>query len=80
MGGWEKFQKKKKKRNPVQCREKKKLQIKTEIRAEKGQTKNSTWGGTGIEKRILSVHHPSTLGAASLWPYQPPYTANNLLW
>jgi hypothetical protein len=21
----------------------------------------STWGGTGIEKRILSMHHPSTL-------------------
>jgi hypothetical protein len=32
------------------------------IRAEKGQTKKrSTWDGTGIEKRILSVQHPSTL-------------------
>jgi hypothetical protein len=27
----------------------------------KGKEKKSTWDGTGIEKRILSVHHPSTL-------------------
>ncbi len=27
----------------------------------KGKQKLSTWHGTGIEKRILSVHHPSTL-------------------
>ncbi len=46
---------------------------KSEIRAEKGQRKQkSTWDGTGIEKRILSVHHPSMLVhwwvASSLWP------------
>jgi len=38
----------------------------------KGKEKKSTWDGTRIEKRILSVHHPSTLvhwvGAGSLWP------------
>jgi hypothetical protein len=27
----------------------------------KGKRKNSTWDGTGIEKRILSMHHPSRL-------------------
>jgi hypothetical protein len=27
----------------------------------KGKQKNSTWDGTGIEKRILSMHHPSRL-------------------
>jgi hypothetical protein len=27
----------------------------------KGKEKKSTWDGTGIEKRLLSVHHPSTL-------------------
>jgi hypothetical protein len=46
-------------------REKIKLQKKTEIKAEKGlikgKQKKSTWDSTGIEKRILSVHHPSTL-------------------
>ncbi len=26
-----------------------------------GKPKKSTWDGTGIENRILSVHHPSTL-------------------
>ncbi len=42
-----------------------KLQKKTEIRAEKGlrkgKEKESTWDGTGRERRILSLHHPSTL-------------------
>jgi hypothetical protein len=38
-----------------------------------GKEKNkSTWDGTRIEKRVLSMHHPSTLvhwvGAGSLWP------------
>ncbi len=42
-------------------RKKMKLQEKTEIGAEKGQRKKSTSDGTGIEKRILSVHHPSML-------------------
>jgi len=41
----------------------------------KGKRKTSTWDGTGIEKRILSVHHPSTLvhwcGSGSLWPWSP---------
>jgi hypothetical protein len=27
----------------------------------KGKEKNSTWDGTSIEKRILSVHHPFML-------------------
>ncbi len=27
----------------------------------KGKQKESTWDATGMEKRILSVHHPSTL-------------------
>jgi hypothetical protein len=44
--------------------EKIKSQNKTEIRAEKGlrkgKQKKSTCDGTRIEKRILSVHHPST--------------------
>jgi hypothetical protein len=30
-------------------------------RLRKGKQKNSTWDGIGIEKRILSMHHPSTL-------------------
>ncbi len=38
--------------------EKKKLRSGLRERAKK---KKSTWDGTGIEKRILSVHHPSTL-------------------
>jgi hypothetical protein len=54
-----------KKKNRVGAGEKIKLQKKTEIRAEKGlrkgRQKRSTWDGTGIENRILSVHHPSTL-------------------
>jgi hypothetical protein len=63
MDGWEKFPKKKKKLGGVweenKSSPKKK---KTEIRAEKGQTKKkATWDGKVIEKRILSVHHPSTL-------------------
>jgi hypothetical protein len=41
--------------------EKIKLQKKTKIGSEKGQTKKSTWDGIRIEKRILLVHHPSTL-------------------
>ncbi len=66
--GKKKFPKKKKKnrdqgkKNWEGGREKIKLQKETEIRAEKGQTKKkSTWDGAGIEKRNLSVHHPSTL-------------------
>jgi hypothetical protein len=27
----------------------------------KGKEKKSSWDGTGIQKRILSMHHPSTL-------------------
>jgi hypothetical protein len=42
--GWEKFQKQKKNRNRVGGGEKIKLQKKTEIRAEKGQTKKSEPG------------------------------------
>jgi hypothetical protein len=48
----------------VQGGEKIKLQKKLRsgvIKAEKGQTKKSTWDGTWIEKKILLVHHPSTL-------------------
>jgi len=41
---------------------------------ERAKKKKWSWDGTGIEKRILSVHHPSTLVhwwvlAASLWPW-----------
>jgi len=38
--------------------EKIKLQKKLRSGLRKGE-KKSTWDGTGIEKRILSVHHPS---------------------
>ncbi len=71
MGGGEKIkfpQKKNRdqgKKNWEGGGEKINLQKKTEIRAEKGlrkgKEKMSTWDGTGIEKRIVSVHHPSTL-------------------
>jgi hypothetical protein len=53
VGGWEKikFQKKK-----------------TEIRGwERANKKKSSWDGTGIEKRILSVHHPSTWCTGGCW-------------
>jgi len=84
VGGWEKFQnKKKQKQKPVGGRGENKVpKKKTEIRGKKnwegrgekiklqkklrsglrkGKQKKSTWDGTGIEKRILSVHHTSTL-------------------
>jgi hypothetical protein len=66
---------KEKKRNSVQGGEKIKLQKKTEIRAEKGQRdrkENPT--------SAPSIHIGALVGAASLWPYQPPYTSNNFLW
>ncbi len=53
MGGWEKIKFPKENRDQ---REKK-----TAIRADQGKQNKSTWDGKGIEKRILSVHHPSTL-------------------
>jgi hypothetical protein len=54
--------KEKKKKNCEGGGEKIKLQ-KKKLRSglRKGKGKKSTWDGTGIEKRILSVHHPSTL-------------------
>ncbi len=42
-------------------REKIKLQKKLRSGLRKGNEKKSTGDGTWIEKRILSVHHPSTL-------------------
>ncbi len=40
----------------------KKTEFRAQFRAEQGQTKKkSARDATGIEKRILSVHHPSTL-------------------
>jgi len=57
--------------------EKIKLQKKTEIMAEKGLRKGkqrtSTLDGTGIEKSILSVHHPSTLVHWWLLVHSGPY-------
>jgi len=41
--------------------EKIKLQKKLRPGLRKDKQKKSTWDDTGIEKRILSVHHPSTL-------------------
>ncbi len=75
MGRWEKFQKQQKRKLGEGRGENKVPKNKSEIRAEKGQRKKkSTWDGTGIEKRILSVHHPSMLVhwwvAGSLWPLQ----------
>jgi hypothetical protein len=65
VGGWEKFEsqkKKKKKENWVRGEEKKNYQKKKpEKGLRKGKEKKSTLDGTGIGKRILSVHHPSTL-------------------
>jgi hypothetical protein len=77
VGGQEKFQKQKKKKKKLggggykilfpkkktgkEVREKIKFQKKLRSGLRKGKKKTSTWDGTGIEKRILSVHHPSTL-------------------
>jgi hypothetical protein len=54
--------KKKKKKKPGGGRGEKKV-AKKKLRSglRKGKPKKSTWVGTWIEKRILSVHHPSTL-------------------
>ncbi len=75
---------KEKKRNSVQGGEKIKLQKKTEIRAEKGQTikVNVGWHRDRKENPTSapSIHIGALVGAASLWPYQPPYTSNNFLW
>jgi len=38
-----------------------KVAKKTKIRVEKGQTKKLTWDGIWIEKKILLMHHSSTL-------------------
>jgi hypothetical protein len=83
VGGWEKFQKQKKKKlggdrgenkvpkTKIEMRGKKKVGrgqgenkvAKKKLRSglRKGKEKKLTWEGTGIEKRILSVHHPSPL-------------------
>jgi hypothetical protein len=62
MGGKStKSTQKKKKKLGGRGGERIKFRKETEIRVEKGQRKNSTWDGTGIEKRNPSVHHPSTL-------------------
>jgi len=57
VGGWEKFQKK----PGVGRGENKVLKKKLKSGLRNGKAKKSTWDGTGIENRILSVHHPSTL-------------------
>ncbi len=83
VGGWEKFQKHKKKKMGVgreenksskqknRCRGKKNLgkgwgenkvaKKKRRLGLRKRKQKKSIWDGTGIEKRMLSVHHPSML-------------------
>jgi hypothetical protein len=41
--------------------EKIKLQKNLRSGLRKAKQKKSTWDGTGIKKRVLSVHHPLTL-------------------
>jgi hypothetical protein len=66
--GEKSFKSKEKKRNRVRGGEKIKLQNKKlQSGLRKGKEKNSTWDGTGIEKRILSLHHPSTRGIGGCW-------------
>jgi len=41
---------------------------KTAIKADQGKQKQSTWDGTGIEKRILSsIHAGALVAGGSLW-------------
>ncbi len=72
MNGKSFKRKKKKKRNRVEAGEKIKLQKKTEIRAEKGQTKklNLGWYRDRKENPISapSIHVGVLVGAGSLWP------------
>jgi hypothetical protein len=59
VGGWEKFQKRKKNRkNRWGAGENKVVKKNWD---HQGKPKKWTWDGIGIEKRILSVHRPSTL-------------------
>jgi hypothetical protein len=39
----------------------KKIEIKAKKGLKKGKQKKSTWDGTWIEKKIVLMHHPSTL-------------------
>jgi hypothetical protein len=77
MGGREKFQKKKKKKlggGRGENKVRKKRKQRSGLR--KGKQKMSTWDGTGIEKRILSVHHPSTLVPWWELVHSGPYIAH----
>jgi hypothetical protein len=70
--GGKSFKSKEKKQKPGKGQGENKVAPKKKLKSglRKGKEKNSTWDGTGIEKRILSVHHPSTWGiggAGSLW-------------
>jgi hypothetical protein len=74
VGGWEKFQhqkgqKKKKKKKTGWGWGENKLAQKKKLSSgpRKGKQKKSTWDGKWIEKRILSVHHPSTLVHWWMW-------------
>jgi hypothetical protein len=49
------------KKNWEEGGEKIKLQKTMRSGLRKGKQQKLTWDGTGMEKRILSVHHPSTL-------------------
>ncbi len=88
MGGREKFQKpkkkKKKKKNWVGAGEKIKLQKKTEIRAEKGQTKKVSLGWHRDRKEnpisAPSIHVGALVGAASLWPPSIHWPIRHLLY
>jgi hypothetical protein len=41
---------------------------KTAIRADQGKQKQSTWDGSGLEKRILSsIHAGALVAGGSLW-------------
>jgi len=56
----------------------KKIKSRKKLRSglRKGKQKQSTRDGTGIEKRILSVHHPSTLVHWWVLIHSGPYIAH----
>jgi hypothetical protein len=78
VGGREKFQKQKRKKKKLgggrgENKVPKKKKQRSGLR--KGKQKKSTWDGAGIEKRILSVHHPSTLVHWWVLVHSGPYIA-----
>jgi len=66
------------KKNWVEDKEKIKFQKKElKLGLSKGKAKKSTWNDTWIEKRILLMHHPSTLVH---WWVQVHFGHNFKLW